>query len=72
MSENVPFTKKTKRFGLTFLGVVMFVFSTPTLTNAAEDKALKGAVDYYVFGLTSTESLPNKDSNAAAGIARVH
>ncbi|CAH7062352.1 Porin [Vibrio chagasii] len=71
MSENVPFTKKTKHFWLTLLGAVMFVFGTPTLTNAAEDKALKGAVDYYVFGLTSSESLPNKDSSAAAGIARI-
>ncbi|PMP42623.1 hypothetical protein BCS86_13540 [Vibrio splendidus] len=71
MSENVPFTKNTKRFWLTLLGAVMFVFGTPTLTNAAENKALKGAVDYYVFGLTSSKSLPNKDSSAAAGIARI-
>ncbi|MEZ8517737.1 carbohydrate porin [Vibrio cyclitrophicus] len=69
MIENVAFTKKTKRFWLTLVGSVVFV--TPTLIHAAEDQDLKGAVDYYVFGLTSSESLPNKDSSAAAGIARI-
>ncbi|WP_425609790.1 hypothetical protein [Vibrio campbellii] len=70
MSENVPFTKKTKRFWLTHFGAIMLTFATPTLT-AAEDKALKGAVDYYAFGLTASENLPNKDNSAAAGIARI-
>ncbi|CDT86596.1 conserved exported hypothetical protein [Vibrio coralliirubri] len=69
MSENVLFTKKTKRFWLPLVGAIMFV--TPTLTHAVEGQVLKGAVDYYGFGLTSSENLSNKDSSAAAGIARV-
>lgn len=69
MSENVPFMKKTKRFTLTLAGAVTFI--SPVLTNAEEAAALKGAVNYYVFGLTSSENLPNRDSSAAAGIARI-
>ncbi|MFA0057373.1 carbohydrate porin [Vibrio echinoideorum] len=69
MIENVAFTKTTKRFLPAVVGTVML--ATPTLANAADSEALKGAVDYYVFGLTSSENLPNKDSSAASGIARI-
>ncbi|NOI87896.1 MULTISPECIES: carbohydrate porin [Vibrio] len=69
MREKVPFTEKAKRFWLTLVGAGVFI--TPTWTSAAEEKALKGAVDYYVFGLTSSENLSDQESSAAAGIARI-
>ncbi|MFC5077897.1 hypothetical protein VTH8203_04692 [Vibrio thalassae] len=39
--------------------------------QSSEHKLIGVTGDYYVFGLTSNETLSGKDSSAAGGIARV-
>ena len=53
----------------TFVAAIALTISSET--HSSEQKTVGVTGDYYVFGLTSNETLSGKDSSAAAGIARV-
>ncbi|MDC5820831.1 carbohydrate porin [Vibrio europaeus] len=53
----------------TFIAASALMISNETYSS--EHKTVDVTGDYYVFGLTSNETLSGKDSSAAAGIARV-